>query len=89
MKFPKIERFMKALKAVFRQGDQTLEVVVCKRLDAVSSMTVCSDSKSSNSNVKGDLHFPYEIDHWNIVDGVITVYYKNGLIMEVTRIPNL
>ncbi len=89
---------MKALKIKLKHEptDQVLETVICKRLDAVSSMTVCSESKTSglkwlNGTIEKtvDLHFPYKIDHWNLIDGMITIYYTNGLIMEVTRIPNL
>lgn len=85
---------MKALKIQLKHEptDQVLETVVCKRLDAVSSMTVLSDSIITGSKKiykERDLHFPYTIDHWNLSDGIITIYYDNGLIMEVTRIPNL
>jgi hypothetical protein len=82
---------MRGLKVQLKheETDQPIETIVCKRLDAVSSMTVCSESKSSISNVTGDLHFPYKIDHWNLIEGIITIYYTNGLVMEVTRIPNL
>jgi hypothetical protein len=83
---------MKALKVqlIHEPTYQVLETIICKRLDAVSSMTVCSESKTKGTiNGTVDLHFPYNIDHWNLIDGIITIYYDNGLIMEVTRIPNL
>jgi hypothetical protein len=27
-----------------------------------------------------------EIDHWNLIDGLITIYYKTGYEMEISRI---
>jgi hypothetical protein len=34
------------------------------------------------------LCIPKKIDHWNIMDGLITIYYEDGLEMEISRIKN-
>lgn len=57
------------------------------RGDATSRITILSESVMVGKKCQPhDYHLAYEIDHWNIIEGMVTVYYKNGLIMEVTRI---
>ena len=29
---------------------------------------------------------PCEIDHWCIMDGIVTIYYKTGFELEISRI---
>jgi hypothetical protein len=48
-----------------------------------SFVTGVNYSKDSKGN---DLHIPEEIDHWNIFEGMVTIYYKSGFFIEIVRI---
>jgi len=68
-----------------------LESIVCHHLDATERVTVLSRvSFKHNEVLKTDITdiytIPVRIDHWNIVDGLITIYYSTGFEMEISRI---
>lgn len=77
---------MKALKIQILESksNKVLQTLIAARLDATKCITVISESLSLTE--KSTVRLPYGIDHWNIIEGMITIYYKNGLIMEVTRV---
>jgi hypothetical protein len=68
-----------------------MESIVCEHLDACKSMTILSHSYvQSKTYKKGDpgetYTIPEKINHWNLMEGLITIYYDSGFEMEIARI---
>jgi hypothetical protein len=76
---------------IFDAAHNCIESIVCEHLDACNSMTILSHSYvQSKIYKKGDpgetYTIPEKINHWNLMDGLITIYYTSGFEMEITRI---
>jgi len=76
---------------LFDSAYNCIESIVCEHLDACKSMTILSHSYIQTKTYKrGDpgetYSIPEKIDHFNIFEGMITIYYTSGFEMEITRI---
>jgi hypothetical protein len=61
-------------------------VINCGHLDASKHITILTDC-TTNTNLKiSDMHIPEKIDHFNIYEGMITIYYQDSHFLEITRI---
>lgn len=68
-----------------------VQTIICSHLDACNSMTILSESIVTTglqlqSKKPITINIPETIDHWNIIEGLITIYYNSGYIMEIQRI---
>lgn len=76
---------------IFRSEDHRLETtVICEHLDASDNVTNLYRYSIPGLPILKDhiseiYCIPAKIDHWNIVDGLITIYYKTGFEMEIQR----
>ena len=63
--------------------------IICGHLDASRNITILSESQvlEKGKDFKlHEFHIPEAIDHFNIYEGLITIYYKNDCFLEVSRI---
>lgn len=75
---------MRKLKIEAIDSDNnTMFKVIAVRVDATGILTVVSTSESHKE--KDCIRLVSDIDHWNIIDGLVTIYYTNGNILEITR----
>lgn len=67
--------------------------IVCGHLDSTRSITILSDAEPFSSQNPGtsyiDIIIPEKVDHFNIFEGMTTIYYKSGHYIEVTRISSV
>lgn len=76
---------MRKLKInVFDEDDKQIFKVTAARLDATSNITIIG--YSTNCKTSEYLRLVDEIDHWYLMDGMITIYYRSGCYMEITRL---
>lgn len=70
---------------IFDEQNRLQEQFICDHMDAVSSHTVLY-----NIQKKDEIYLrqciPEKIDHWNLMEGLITIYYESGFTMEISRI---
>lgn len=64
--------------------------LICGHLDATKNITILFECrkvlKDQTATLKAfDVHIPEKIDHFNIIDGMITIYYEDGNYLEITR----
>lgn len=78
---------MRYLKVeVFDEENSLIKKFIAMHLDATSKMTILYTSEPGSQDKKPFIErFPFEIDHWNIFAGMITIYYKCGCYMEVSH----
>jgi hypothetical protein len=82
----------KLLIKIFRSSDHVLkETIICHHMDATNKTTALYGFtivglKGMNKKEFECYTMPAEIDHWNLIDGLITIYYKTGFEMEISRI---
>ena len=67
------------------------KLIRCSKLDSCKSMTILFSSEVdilNNGVLKpaGNIHLAESLDHFNVFEGVVTIYYENGDYMEVTRV---
>ena len=77
----------------YDQDHKLTEQIICGHLDASNKLTTLFESfvinKTYSEGYKGDtIRIAELIDHWNIIDGCITIYYKNGCELEIIRVIN-
>lgn len=80
---------MKKLKIQIYDSEGKLhEQLICKHIDGTTSHTFLHDvQKVGNKTIIQALYcVPATIDRWNMVDGLVTIYYKTGFCMEISRI---
>jgi hypothetical protein len=80
---------MKALKikVIESKSDECIRTLLAKKIDASKHITVINESESFKEHERFDwLRLPFEIDHFNVVEGLITIYYSNGYEMEISRV---
>jgi hypothetical protein len=85
---------MKRLKIeVFNDQAQKRKTVICGHIDASRHITVLSESEvtinlgpSKDKPNNKDLVITDKIDHFNIFEGMITIYYSSGGYIEITKI---
>lgn len=58
--------------------------IIAHRIDATQTMTVINTTTTGKN--ADNIRIVSEIDHWNIIEGMVTIYYKSGSIMEISRI---
>jgi hypothetical protein len=66
-----------------------LKTIIAGHVDACRSMTIISESFLYFSDKKPfdyTYHCPWNLEHSNIIEGIITLYYKHGYFMEISRI---
>ena len=68
-----------------------VERIISQHMDVCNSTTIfyCAliIGKTYKKGFSGnDYHLIKDLDHWNIIDGLITLYYKDGYCLEVSRI---
>jgi hypothetical protein len=82
----------KLLIKIFRSSDHVLtETIICQHMDATNKSTALYGFSFVGLKEFKQKEFqcytmPAEIDHWNLIDGLITIYYKSGFEMEISRI---
>lgn len=61
--------------------------IICGHLDCTKSITILSECEINiaNPNNLKDLIIPDQIDHFNVFECMITIYYKSGHYIEITR----
>lgn len=77
----------------YDQDHKLTEQIICGHLDASNHITTLYESyvstKTYPQGARGEtIHIAELIDHWNIIDGCITIYYKNGCELEIIRVIN-
>jgi hypothetical protein len=72
----KIEVYDTENKAIFK--------VTAARLDATNNITVIASA--TNNKTSEYIRLIENIDHWYLMDGMITIYYRSGCYMEITRV---
>lgn len=77
--------------SVYDEDHKLRETLIARGMDAVSSHTVIHyiekvGKKRFNNQYQLMFVIPEQIDRWNIMDGLITIYYKNGFVIEIGRI---
>lgn len=77
---------MKALKMILIDGttNEKLSTIVAEHFDSSNIQTVINVIEAGNK--KNIIRFPYSIDHTSMIEGLLIIYYTNGLILEVSRI---
>jgi hypothetical protein len=64
--------------------------IVCGHLDSTKNITILSDAEPFSSQNPGtsytDVIIPEKVDHFNISEGMTTIYYKSGHYLEIRRI---
>jgi hypothetical protein len=76
---------MKALKIkVLTANNELMFKVVAHHFDATQHITIITTSLNGKESDK--IRLTAEIHHWNIIDGMVTIYYTSGSYMEITRI---
>lgn len=70
---------------LFDAHNQCRKVIITGHLDASRNITILSDSTIDEKKI-GDVHIPEKIDHFNIFEGLITIYYQSGYYLEVQRL---
>jgi hypothetical protein len=75
MRYLQIEAFDKDNNIIFK--------VRATRLDVSNILTIISTSVTNKES--DNIRLLDCIDHWNIIDGMITIYYESGAVMEITR----
>jgi len=65
--------------------------ILCSGLDASKHSTILSESvvrykDKPSSEFINHYAIPEEIDHFNIIEGMITLYYRNGFYLEISRV---
>jgi hypothetical protein len=73
---------------VLNSNEIVIQTLICHHLDAVNSHTLLIQTNEVNGRkcFVDQFCIMEKIDHWNIMDGLITIYYNNGLKMEISRI---
>lgn len=76
---------------IFDSQYNRLGKIVASHLDASTQKTEITgvlsiESQAYSGKFNGDLFEISELDHHDTVAGMVTLYYKNGLIAEVTRL---
>jgi hypothetical protein len=86
---------MKKLQIKFFEIDEITglpmyrKTIIAGHLDATRNITVISRCEVNIENRKldiDDLHIPIKIDHFNICEGMVTIYYQDGHFLEISRI---
>jgi len=81
----------KLLIKLYNDRDICIEQIISVNMDATSHITILEKSfivgKTYQNNSLGQCyHIIKDIDHWNIIEGLITIYYIDGYYMEISRI---
>jgi hypothetical protein len=68
-----------------------IETVICEHLDATERETILHRYSipgiPSLANPVSEIYcIPAKIKSWNIIEGLITIYYQTGFEMEISRI---
>jgi hypothetical protein len=58
--------------------------LIAARFDATKHITVIG--RATNYKEPENLRLIEEIDHFNLMEGMITIYYRSGAYMEITRL---
>jgi hypothetical protein len=75
---------MRSLKIeLFDEEYYLIKKIIAGRFDASLHLTIISESFNTKNKT---IRLPFEIDHWNIFEGMVTIYYKCGCLLEVSRI---
>lgn len=77
---------MKALKMILKDscsGD-ILQKFIAQRFESTQIQTVIN--KVGAWSEPNTVRFPYSIDHTSMIEGMLTIYYSNGMELEVTRV---
>ena len=71
---------------ILRNGEtgQQMAVIVAEHFDSTNVLTTINVIEAGDK--KNIIRFPYSIDHTSMCDGLLTIYYSNGLELEVTRV---
>ena len=79
-----------SIKIIESESNKTIESIICQHLDASAHLTTLSNTifkRPGQSDKFYKLYvIPAKIDHWHLMDGLITIYYTSGFEMEITRI---
>jgi hypothetical protein len=67
-----------------------LQKIICGHIDACKTSTVLYHSIVFRANTAQNLinqyTIPESINHFSIIEGLITIYYDNGFEMEIGRL---
>lgn len=80
---------MRKLKvSIVNQSAEIIKELLCEHLDATPQHTCLHNliNETTNKIVQSMFCIPGTIDHFNIVDGVASVYYTSGISIEVRRV---
>lgn len=64
--------------------NRPLETITAVKFDSTKEITIIS--LCNGTCEKNVIRLLDRIDHWNIFAGMVTVYYKSGCLIEITRI---
>ena len=77
---------MKRLKIqVFNEKHDPVHTIICEHLDVCNSSTIIGRTYRPGED-PSNYYFTEKVDHFSLMDGMITVYYESGYEMEITRI---
>ena len=68
----------------FTADNKPLFKTVAEHVDATKNITIIS--QSSRINESEIIRLTTEIDHFNIFSGMITIYYRSGCFIEITKL---
>lgn len=72
---------------------ECISTIICEHFDACKSHTniykyFIKGRPSLKTEVLEMLCIPKKINHWNVMDELITIYYEDNFEMEIRRIKN-
>jgi len=77
---------MKKLKIeIFNEKNEVVKTVTAKHLDASRHLTLISISESNSFDESQMIRLLETLEHINIYEGLVTLYYTNGYFMEISR----
>jgi hypothetical protein len=78
---------MKLLIEFFDKKGNNLERIVAAHIDASTNITVISRAVNhkGNSVLSEEIRIPEKIEHFNLFEGLITLYYQSGYYLEISK----
>jgi hypothetical protein len=81
---------MKLQIEVFNPKGDTIKKIIAGHIDASRNMTIISESTAYIPGKEYVNHSDYyicdKLDHFNIFQGLITLYYKSGAFVEISKV---
>lgn len=70
---------------VFDREGKLCKSLTAGHLDACRTITILYESESDQKKMSDQI-LTEKIDHFNLIEGMITIHYTSGAFVEITRI---